>query len=79
MTPTARRATERVVFVCARNSARSPLAVTLWSSRSHVSAASVGTRPAERVHPRTLDAARRHGMTLHTPATRHVDETCAGG
>ncbi|WP_350276379.1 helix-turn-helix domain-containing protein [Kribbella sp. HUAS MG21] len=53
---------KRVVFVCTRNSARSQLAAAIWSRRSDVPAASAGTEPAERVHPRALKIARRHGL-----------------
>jgi len=52
----------RVVFVCTHNSARSQLAAAIWSRRSHVPAASAGTRPAERVHPRAVKVGRRHGL-----------------
>ena len=55
-------ATKRVVFVCTQNSARSQLAAAIWSRRSHIPAASAGTEPAERVHPRALKIARRHGL-----------------
>jgi DNA-binding transcriptional ArsR family regulator len=55
-------AAKRVVFVCTQNSARSQLAAAIWSRRSHVPAASAGTEPAERVHPRALKVARRHGL-----------------
>ncbi|TCO20358.1 protein-tyrosine-phosphatase [Kribbella steppae] len=52
----------RVVFVCTHNSARSQLAAAIWSRRSQVPAASAGTRPAERVHPRAVKVGRRHGL-----------------
>ncbi|GAA3149454.1 protein-tyrosine-phosphatase/DNA-binding HxlR family transcriptional regulator [Kribbella aluminosa] len=55
-------AAKRVVFVCTQNSARSQLAAAIWSRRSHVPAVSAGTEPADRVHPRTLKVARRHGL-----------------
>ncbi len=42
----------RVVFVCTHNSARSQLAAAVWSRVSAIPAASAGTHPAERVHPR---------------------------
>ncbi|RZT17419.1 protein-tyrosine-phosphatase [Kribbella sp. VKM Ac-2569] len=53
---------ERVVFVCTQNSARSQLAAAIWSRRSRVPALSAGTQPAERVHPRAVKIARRHGL-----------------
>ncbi|MFC6084059.1 arsenate reductase/protein-tyrosine-phosphatase family protein [Sphaerisporangium aureirubrum] len=59
----------RVVFVCTRNGARSPLAAAIWSTRSPIPVTSAGTHPGPRVHPRTLIAARRHGLPLehHAP------------
>jgi protein-tyrosine-phosphatase/DNA-binding HxlR family transcriptional regulator len=59
----------RVVFVCTHNSARSQLAAALWANRSSVPAASAGTRPAPRVHPRTLRVARRHGLSINASGT----------
>jgi protein-tyrosine-phosphatase len=54
----------RVVFVCTANSARSQLAVALWRRASAVPADSAGTRPAPRIDPGALSAARRHGIQL---------------
>lgn len=54
----------RVVFVCTHNSARSQLAAALWTRQNAVPAASAGTTPAARVHPRAVRIARRHGLTL---------------
>jgi protein-tyrosine-phosphatase len=64
----------RVVFVCTRNSARSQLAAALWSGRSEVAAASAGTRPADRVHPKAMSVARRHALRLDPWGTRGLDE-----
>lgn len=63
----------RVVFVCSHNSARSPLAAALWTRHSRIPAASAGTEPAARVHPRARRVARRHGLTI--PHTRPVHLT----
>ncbi len=63
----------RVLFVCTRNSARSQLALAYWLYISSVSAASAGTHPARRVHPKAEAAARRHGLHLNT-TTAQVDE-----
>ena len=54
----------RVVFVCTANSARSQLAAARWNAISPVPAASAGTHPAVRVHPRAVRTGRRHGLTL---------------
>lgn len=55
-------AVPRVVFVCTANSARSQLAAARWNAISPVPAASAGTHPAVRVHPRATAAGRRHGL-----------------
>jgi len=69
--------TVRVVFVCTHNSARSQLAVALWRRRSHVPASSAGTRPADRIHPGALSAARRHALPLPRVRPRHVAQVLA--
>jgi protein-tyrosine-phosphatase len=69
---------DRVVFVCTHNSARSQLAAALWRKRTGRRAASAGTRPAARVHPRAVKIGRRHGLDLDPTATAHVDEVMAG-
>jgi protein-tyrosine-phosphatase len=63
----------RVVFVCTRNSARSQLAAALWAGRSRIPAASAGTQPAPRVHPRAVRTAKRHGLRLESARTAHID------
>jgi protein-tyrosine-phosphatase/DNA-binding transcriptional ArsR family regulator len=63
----------RVVFVCTHNTARSQLAAAQWTARSSVPATSAGTDPAPTVHPRTVDVARRHGLTLTALRTAHLD------
>jgi protein-tyrosine-phosphatase len=64
----------RVVFVCSHNSARSQLAVALLATRSAVPAASAGTQPATRVHPRAVKVARRHGLRIGHARPVHVDD-----
>ena len=54
----------RVVFVCTANSARSQLAAATWNQLSSIPAASAGTHPGHRVHPRTVATAKRHGLRL---------------
>ncbi|PWU50396.1 ArsR family transcriptional regulator [Micromonospora sp. S4605] len=70
--PAPTRTAPRVVFVCTHNSARSQLAAALWSHRSSVPAASAGTDPAPRVHPRALRTAERHGLVVAHPRPVHV-------
>jgi len=64
----------RVVFVCTENSARSQLAVALWSGESAVPTASAGTHPARAVHPGAVAAARRRRLALTPTTPRHLDE-----
>jgi protein-tyrosine-phosphatase/DNA-binding HxlR family transcriptional regulator len=68
----------RVVFVCTHNSARSQLAAALWRRRTDRPAASAGTLPAPRVHPRAITVARRHGLRLDAAGTAHVSEVVTG-
>lgn len=79
LTPVRPRAAPRVVFVCTHNSARSQLAAALWARRSPVPTASAGTRPAARVHPRTVAVARRRGLSLARARTSRVDEVLNDG
>ncbi|HZM79428.1 MAG TPA: ArsR family transcriptional regulator [Candidatus Limnocylindrales bacterium] len=69
----------RVVFVCTRNSARSQFAAALWSAHREVPAASAGTDPAPRVHPRAVRTAKRHGLRLDPTRTSHVDSVTREG
>ena len=79
LTPPGLDGTERVVFVCTRNSARSQLAAALWRQRVGGTVASAGTRPAARVHPRALRVAHQHGLALDPAATAHVDDVVHDG
>jgi protein-tyrosine-phosphatase/DNA-binding HxlR family transcriptional regulator len=74
LTPPRLPDTARVVFVCTHNSARSQLAAALWADRTHRPAASAGTHPAPRVHPRAVQVARRHGLRLNATGTAHIDD-----
>lgn len=67
-------AVPRVLFVCTRNSARSQLAAAVWRRRSAVPAASAGTRPADRLHPRALATGRRHGLTVADARTAALSD-----
>jgi protein-tyrosine-phosphatase len=70
---------DRVVFVCTHNSALSQLAAALWRRRARRPAASAGTRPAPRVHPRTVKVARRHGLRLDPSRTSHIRDVIGEG
>ncbi len=62
----------RVVFVCTRNAARSPLAAAVWSRRSSIPVTSAGIDPGPRMNPRAVATARRHGLRLEREGTAHV-------
>jgi protein-tyrosine-phosphatase/DNA-binding HxlR family transcriptional regulator len=79
LTPPPLTDVDRVVFVCTHNSARSQLAAALWSQRAHTPAASAGTQPAARVHPRAVTVARRHGLTLNPTRTAHIADIVHDG
>ncbi|MEV0675156.1 helix-turn-helix domain-containing protein [Actinosynnema sp. NPDC050436] len=72
--PTPTVTAPRVVFVCTRNAARSPLAAAAWSARSRIPATSAGTHPGPRLNPRAITTARRHGLTLGRGTTAHVGD-----
>jgi len=65
---------ERALFVCTRNSARSQLAAALWRSLAGAPAESAGTRPADRVHPGAIAAAKRSGLDITGCTPRALDE-----
>ena len=69
----------RVVFVCTRNTARSQLAAAAWARRSQVPVASAGTHPADRVHPRAVRTAHRHGLSLNTAGPQHLSQVTRPG
>jgi protein-tyrosine-phosphatase len=72
-------AVPRVLFVCTANSARSHLAAALWRRASRVPAASAGTRPAERIDPGAIAAARRHRLPLPRLRPRDLSEVQGEG
>jgi protein-tyrosine-phosphatase len=63
------------LFVCTHNSARSQLAAALWTRHTGAPARSAGTRPADRVHPGAVAAARRAGLDLSDAVPRLLDPT----
>ena len=67
-------AVPRVLFVCTANSARSQLAAAGWRRVSSIPAASAGTHPAQRIHPRAVAVGRRHGLPLGRAATHATDD-----
>lgn len=72
--PSVARKTERVVFVCTQNSARSQLAAAIWNRRRSVPAASAGTHPASEMHPEALAVARRRNLPMEPRTPRHLDD-----
>jgi protein-tyrosine-phosphatase len=68
------RKTERVVFVCTQNSARSQLAAAIWNRRRSVPAASAGTRPSPEIHPEALAVARRRNLPMEPRTPRRIDD-----
>jgi protein-tyrosine-phosphatase len=50
------------------------LAAALWARQSPIPAASAGTHPAARVHPRAVTVARRSGLSLARARTAQVEE-----
>lgn len=77
--PASVAAPARVLFVCTANSARSHLAAALWRRASDVPSSSAGTRPADRITPGAVDAARRHHLPLPRRRPRHVSDVRAAG
>lgn len=73
------RPDQRVVFVCTQNSARSQLAAAAWTRASRIPAASAGTRPAARIHPRAITVGRRHGLKLTSAKTAHLADVVQPG
>ena len=71
--PTPVTSVPRVVFVCTANSARSQLAVALWSRASEVPATSAGTHPAGQIAAGALRAASKHGLALVQAAPQALD------
>ncbi|MBO0694383.1 MAG: helix-turn-helix domain-containing protein [Acidimicrobiaceae bacterium] len=57
-------AVRRIVFICTENAARSQLAEGIWKQSHPLQAISGGTRPTDRLHPGTVQAAARRGIDL---------------
>ncbi|MEO5898683.1 MAG: ArsR family transcriptional regulator [Ilumatobacteraceae bacterium] len=63
------------LFVCTRNSARSPLAAALWEQIVGQPARSAGTHPADRVHPGAVASGKRAGLDLTDIGPRSLADT----
>jgi protein-tyrosine-phosphatase/DNA-binding transcriptional ArsR family regulator len=70
---------QRVLFVCTHNSARSQLAAAAWQQVSRLPAASAGTHPAPRVHPRAVAVGRRHGLQIARSRTAELADVAVRG
>ena len=70
---------QRVLFVCTHNSARSQLAAAAWQQVSPLPAASAGTHPAPRVHPRAVAVGRRHGLRIASSRTAELADVAVRG
>ena len=79
LTHPAARTARRVLFVCTANSARSHLAAALWRRASNLPAASAGTRPATRIEPGAIAAARRHRLPMRRLRPRHISDVQQDG
>ncbi|MEZ5190442.1 MAG: hypothetical protein R2717_06015 [Schumannella sp.] len=55
------------------------MAVALWNRASKVPAASGGTHPADQIHPRALETAREHGLTVHNRRPQLMDHVRESG
>jgi protein-tyrosine-phosphatase len=66
-------AAPRVVFVCTANSARSQLAAAIWNQLRNIPATSAGTHPGQRIHPRAVAVAERHGLRIEADRPTSLD------
>jgi ArsR family transcriptional regulator, arsenate/arsenite/antimonite-responsive transcriptional repressor / arsenate reductase (thioredoxin) len=64
----------RVVFVCTANSARSQLAAAIWNQLRNIPATSAGTHPGQRIHPRAVAVAERHGLRIEPDRPKSLGE-----
>ena len=64
----------RVVFVCTANTARSQLAAATWNQLGLIPAASAGTHPGPRIHPRAVAVADRHGLRIEPDRPAPLDD-----
>jgi arsenate reductase len=68
-----------VLFVCLHNAGRSQMSQALFERAAHGrnTAASAGTRPADRVHPQVVEAMRELGVDLAVRRPRLLDRELA--
>jgi ArsR family transcriptional regulator, arsenate/arsenite/antimonite-responsive transcriptional repressor / arsenate reductase (thioredoxin) len=69
----------RLLFVCTANSARSQLAAAIWNHLSTIPAASAGTHPGPRIHPRAAAVAQRHGLRMQRDRPKPLDAVLHDG
>ena len=67
---------KRVLVLCTGNSCRSIMAEALINSlgAGRYEAVSAGSNPAGYVHPKAIEALKRHGMSGSNPASKAWDE-----
>jgi len=72
-------AAAHVLFVCRQNAGRSQMSQALFerAAGGRHSAASAGTRPAERVHPEVVEAMAELGIDLADRTPRALDRALA--
>ncbi|GHO64630.1 ArsR family transcriptional regulator [Ktedonobacter sp. SOSP1-52] len=65
----------RILFLCTENSARSQMAEALLRHLSHgmVEAFSVGSTPAEQIHPQARQCMERMGIDMSLAVPKHLD------
>lgn len=66
----------RVLVLCTGNSCRSVMAEALFNQLGNggIEAVSAGSNPAGYVHPKSIEALKRHGINPGTPRSKSWDE-----
>ena len=71
---------QTVIFACVRNAGRSQMAAALFNALAdprRATAVSAGTRPADRVHARVVDAMREIGLDLSAARPQRLTQEMA--
>ena len=71
---------QTVIFACVRNAGRSQMAAALFNALAdprRAAAVSAGTRPADRVHARVVDAMREIGLDLSAARPQRLTQEMA--